>query len=154
MTPHHKECVGYKWLRESKRNKKYSSSIGNCDRGLSGWYRFGGGAGIKMPTSCVPKNRCGTRATGWMNGAHPTVSDGKVTRKVCYNWDGNCCNWSNNIEVVNCGRYYVYKLSRPSAGCNLRYCGSDNWWFSYILSILKKQPRKDFPRKGYFSNSN
>ena len=78
-----------------------------------------------MPTSCVPKNRCGTHATGWMNGAHPSVCQGKVTRRVCYNWNGNCCNWSNNIEVVNCGKYYVYKLSKPPA-CHLRYCGSDN----------------------------
>ena len=77
-----------------------------------------------MPTSCVPKNRCGTRAPGWMNGVHPTVAEGKVTRKVCYSWN-NCCQASNNIEVVNCGLFYVYKLSRRP-GCNLRYCGSDN----------------------------
>ncbi|CAB3997417.1 Hypothetical predicted protein, partial [Paramuricea clavata] len=121
-----KECFGYKWLRESNRNQKYSRLEYNCDKSLSGWYRFGGGAGIKIPTTCVFKNRCGTRATGWMNGAHPTVADGKVTRKVCYNWSDNCCLWSNNIEVVNCGQYYVYKLSAPSAGCTLRYCGSDN----------------------------
>ena len=68
--------------------------------------------------------RCGTAATGWMNGAHPTVAQGKVTRKVCYHW-GRCCYWSNNIEVVNCGLFYVYKLSRPPQ-CTLGYCGSDN----------------------------
>ena len=79
-----------------------------------------------MPTSCVPKNRCGTDATGWMNGVHPRVAQGKVTRKVCYHWYDNCCKWSNNMEVVNCGLFYVYKLSRPSGGCHLRYCGSDN----------------------------
>ena len=80
-----------------------------------------------MPTSCVPAPRCGTSATGWMNGIHPTVAQGKVTRKVCYNWENNCCWRSNNIEVVNCGQYYVYELSpHPSTG-HLRYCGSDNW---------------------------
>ena len=122
----HKECFGYTWLRESNRNQKYSESNSNCDRSLStGWYRFGGEAGIKMPTSCVPKNRCGTLATGWINGAHPTVAQGKVTRKVCYNWDSNCCWRSNNIEVVNCGLYYVYKLG-STPGCFYRYCGSDN----------------------------
>ena len=78
-----------------------------------------------MPTSCVSNQRCGTAAPGWMNGAHPTVAQDKVTRKVCYSYSGNCCNWSNNIEVVNCGQYYVYKLSRPPT-CYLRYCGSDN----------------------------
>ena len=78
-----------------------------------------------MPTSCVSKNRCGTHATGWMNGAHPTVVDGKVTRKVCYSYIAGCCWRSNNIEVLNCGQYYVYKLSLPPS-CNYRYCGSDN----------------------------
>ena len=78
-----------------------------------------------MATSCVPYGRCGTYGTGWMNGAHPTVTDGKVTRKVCYNYQNYCCRWSNNIEVVNCGQYYVYKLSKPPT-CNLRYCGSDD----------------------------
>ena len=120
-----KECSGYKWLTESNRNQKYSRREYNCDSSLStGWYRFGGGAGTKMPTSCVSVYRCGTNAPGWMNGAHPTVADGMVTRKVCYHWS-NCCALSNNIEVVNCGLYYVYKLSRPP-GCTLRYCGSDN----------------------------
>ncbi len=120
----HKECLGYKWLRESNRNKKYSRREHNCDSSLSGWYRFGGGAGIKMPTSCVAKARCGTSASGWMNGAHPTVAQGRVTRKVCYGFD-SCCQWSNNIEVVNCGQYYVYNLSKPPL-CSTRYCGSDN----------------------------
>ena len=111
-------------MKESNRNQKYGSGL-NCDDSLStGWYRFGGGAGTKMPTSCVPNQRCGTLAPGWMNGAHPTVAQGKVTRKVCYNWSSNCCSWSNNIEVVNCGLYYVYKLSPPPI-CTLRYCGSD-----------------------------
>jgi Notch-like protein len=61
-----------------------------------------------------------------MKGTHPTVADGKVTRKVCYTWEGDCCIDSNNIKVVNCGQYYVYKLSPPPSGCDLRYCGSDN----------------------------
>ena len=78
-----------------------------------------------MPTSCVPQQRCGTSGTGWMNGAHPTVNQGKVTRKVCYTLSGNCCWGSNSIEVVNCEQYYVYKLG-PTPRCNLRYCGSDN----------------------------
>ena len=120
----HKECSEYTWLRESNRNQKYSGSDRKCDSSLSGWYRFGGGAGIKILTSCVSKRRCGTYATGWMNGAHPTVAQSKVTRKVCYNWNNNCCQGSNNIEIVNCGQYYVYKLSPPPL-CDLRYCGSD-----------------------------
>ena len=122
----YQECFDYKWLRESNRNQKYSRREWKCDSSLvTGWYRFGGGAGTKIPTSCVLYPRCGTSGSGWMNGVHPTVTDGKVTRKVCYHYDSNCCASSNRIEVANCGLYYVYKLSSPPI-CNLRYCGSDN----------------------------
>ena len=127
VLPEHESCSGYTWLNENSRNKN-SGGGSNCDSGLSRWYRFGGGAGIKMATSCVPSHRCGTHAPGWMNGAHPTVYDGKVTRTVCYHYNSNCCQWSNNIEVVNCGQYYVYKLisTSPQHSCHLAYCGSDN----------------------------
>ena len=123
----HEKCSGYAWLNESNRNLNTGSAT-NCDSGLSGWYRFGGAAGTIMATSCVSQHQCGTHAPGWMNGAHPTVADGKVTRTVCYHYFSTCCQWSNNIEVVNCGQYYVYKLlsTPPEHPCNLRYCGSDN----------------------------
>jgi Notch-like protein len=78
-----------------------------------------------MTSSCVPYGRCGTHSAGWMVGTHPTVADGKVITKVCYTWYSECCEYSNKIEVVNCGQYYVYKLSPPPQ-CDLRYCGSDN----------------------------
>ena len=120
------ECRTYKLLNESNRNRDYAIYEVNCDNSLSGWYRFGGGAGIKMPTTCVPQKRCGTKATGWISGTHPEVADGKVSRTVCFHWWGKCCTWSKTIEVVNCGQYYVYKLSAPPK-CTLRYCGSNNW---------------------------
>ncbi|CAB4036799.1 Hypothetical predicted protein, partial [Paramuricea clavata] len=91
VLPQRNECSSYSWLNESNRNQNYSKETQHCDDGLSGWYRFGGGAGIKMASSCVPQRRCGTHAPGWMNGAHPTVADGKVTRKVCYTWINGCC---------------------------------------------------------------
>ncbi|XP_046860933.1 pancreatic secretory granule membrane major glycoprotein GP2-like [Xenia sp. Carnegie-2017] len=120
----YKECRQYKMLNESNRNVKYRSGR-KCDRSLTkGWYRFGGGAGTEMPKSCVAKNRCGTHASGWLNGTHPTMAEGEVTRKVCYHWKNSCCHWSNDIEVINCGPYFVYKLSRPRV-CSLRYCGTN-----------------------------
>ena len=75
-----------------------------------------------MPGKCPVVNRCNTDATGWLNDPHPTVSDGITTRKVCYHWVGDCCRWSNTIEVLNCGDFYIYKLVPPPA-CALRYCG-------------------------------
>ncbi|EDO26526.1 predicted protein, partial [Nematostella vectensis] len=74
-----------------------------------------------MPTSCVLEKRCGTHAPGWMVGAHPTVAQGLVTRKVCYHWTKNCCRWSNYIKVRNCGAFYVYQLPKTPV-CWLRYC--------------------------------
>ena len=88
------------------------------------WYRFTGASGTRMPTSCVPMNRCGTHASGWMEGEHPSVGEGIVSRKVCYHWSSQCCNWNNNIEVRQCpGGFFVYKLVKPPH-CSLRYCGS------------------------------
>ena len=52
-----------------------------------------------MPTSCPPTYRCGTHATGWLNGGHPTVADVRASRQVCFHWDSNCCHWSTNIKV-------------------------------------------------------
>ena len=122
-------CFGYKWLSESDRNEKYSGGNRTCDNSLpTGWYRFGGGAGNKMRTSCGISDTCGAHAPGWMNGIHPTSAQGKVTRSVCFHYhDGTCCKWSNYIKVINCGHYYVYKLSQtPSTSvCDTRYCGSD-----------------------------
>jgi len=94
-----------------------------CDRGLNGWYRFHGAAGTRMPTACPPVFTCGGDAPGWLNGGHPTVADGKVTRQVCFHWILGCCTSSTNIEVRNCGSFYVYRFSAPPT-CFLRYCGS------------------------------
>ena len=105
-----------------------------CDKNdlNPGWYRFTAGAGDKMPTSCPPKNRCGTHAPGWLNGNHPTVAEGIVTRQVCYHWSSSCCNWKNNIRVKNCGAFYVYELKKPPT-CWLRYCGE----YEFLL-LLKR----------------
>ena len=91
---------------------------------LPAWYRFSGEAGYRMPTSCVPKRRCGTHAPGWLNGSHPTIREGIVTRRVCYHWGSRCCNWKNDIQIQNCGAFYVYRLVKPPV-CWLRYCGNN-----------------------------
>ena len=75
-----------------------------------------------MPDSCVPRQRCGTHAPGWLSGEHPTVAEGAVERKVCFHWTSGCCQLSTNIRVRNCGAFYVYRLNPPPA-CSLRYCG-------------------------------
>lgn len=126
--PLYKECYGYKWLTERSRNKNFASNETRYhDDKLNGWYRFGGDAGTKIPTTCVKTEHCGGNGAGWMNGTHPTVAEGKVARKVCYNVGLPKCCWQiaiDDIEVINCGQYYVYKL-RPARCGPCRYCGTN-----------------------------
>ena len=121
------ECQNYATLTESNRHVNFNDGNGGveiCDSGLNGWHRFTGGAGTRMPTSCPSKFSCGTDAPGWMQGSHPSVNDGAVSRTVCYHWDSSCCKWSNTIQVRNCGDFYVFKLNGTPA-CHLRYCGAN-----------------------------
>ncbi|MBL8972404.1 MAG: DUF4215 domain-containing protein, partial [Myxococcales bacterium] len=132
-------CLNPLSLNLANRNRNFNDG-GNtlyCD--LSGWanpnandwttpdawYRFTGGAGTRMPTSPPPELSCGTHAPGWMVGTYPAVNEGIVQRTVCYNWSGNTCLWSNPIQVVNCGGYYVFKLPNVAVNCWLRYCGEN-----------------------------
>ena len=77
-----------------------------------------------MPTTRVPAQTCGTTWPGWLDGAHPTVEDGKVVRKVCFSDLYARCKYLNWIFVKNCGSYFIYNLQRISS-CDLRYCGTD-----------------------------
>ena len=121
------ECQNYGSLNSADRKITYTTNHGYCDNGIGpGWFRFEGSAGTRMPTSCPPNYRCGANVPGWMNGGHPTVADGQVTRTVCFHYSGDCYRWSTNIKVRNCGSYYVYYLSgTPNGFCPLRYCGTN-----------------------------
>ena len=87
----------------------------------AGWYRITGGAGTKLADSVVAHNHCGTYATGWMAGGHPTVAAGEVTRTVNFNWDGNSAWQTRSIRVINCNTHYVYYLEETPV-CHLAYC--------------------------------
>ena len=141
------ECQNYGSLNSGDRKITYTTRGYYCDNGIGpGWFRFEGSAGTRMPTSCPPTRRCRTDATGWLNGGHPTVADGQVSRTVCFHWEGSgCCQWSTNIKVRNCGSYYVYYLN-GTPNCYLRYCGT-NWKqgaSKVIHNAIKKGKKKDF----------
>ncbi|CAF1543360.1 unnamed protein product [Didymodactylos carnosus] len=117
------QCSSYTTITDSTRNIAYSSSS-TCDTSLFSstptWVKFSGGAGSRIVTSASSVSVCGTDAPGWYNGAMPPVGVSN-TGTVCYNWAGNNCNWSNNVQVTNCNGFYVYALIAPPT-CNLRYC--------------------------------
>ena len=125
----------YNILDDAKRNRNYNNDNGyaspHCDSsvvegdwkgGADSWYRFEEPAGTQMADSIVPKSHCGTRATGWLNGAHPAVLGENVIRQVCFNWVSNSCWINTNVEIKNCGGFYLYKL-KATPGCPLKYCG-------------------------------
>ena len=118
-------CTNYKVLNEADRAQGNAESPHNkSDEDLvTGWYRFQGAAGDRMPDKCVFWYRYGATYPGWLNGAHPTVAEGVVTRQVCYTDYIDCCSISNIIKVKNCSSYYVYELQSPFF-VNSRYCGN------------------------------
>ena len=116
------ECTSYTVDKQADRSVTYANVNSKCDSALAtAWYRFNGTAGSKMPTSCLPSDKCNTAATGWLDGAHPTPHGGVVNRRVCFSWGGGCCRWQVSIKVKNCGSFYVYRLTKPP-NCHLRYC--------------------------------
>ena len=119
-------CTNYTVLREADRAQGNAEPPHNkSDEDLvTGWYRFQGAAGDRMPDKCVLMYHCGTKYPGWLNGSHPTVAEGEVTRKVCYTDYSHCWWRSNIIKVKNCSSYYVYELQRTTYWRPSRYCGN------------------------------
>ena len=115
-------CTNYTVLSEADRTQENAEPpYDRTDLGLvTGWYRFQGVAGDRMPDKFVRRYHCGTTYPGWLNGVHPTVAEGVVLRTVCYDGGGVCGLFSNIIKVKNCRSYYVYELSRIFG----YYCGN------------------------------
>ncbi|KAI4889598.1 hypothetical protein NFI96_001492, partial [Prochilodus magdalenae] len=110
-------CNNYTSLDQPWRGNN-ETGLNICDSYLSwnGWYRFFYyGMDIRMAESCVPTSRCGTYYTLWLNGPHPEIEDGVVTRQVCGNAESDCCYFSStSVQVKACpGNYYVYELVSP-----------------------------------------
>ncbi|XP_036413134.1 uromodulin-like [Colossoma macropomum] len=101
-----------------------------CDRffNWNGWYRLlYNEMSVRMPESCVNQSRCGTDIALWLNGSHPQIEDGIVTRGVCGSSGSDCCYYrSTPIRVKACpGNYYVYEFVRPDS-CVAAYCADVN----------------------------
>ena len=129
-------CNDYKILNEYQRNHQFKTPSGSwwCDDiGWSGnvnkspqwhgddWYRFLPPAGTRIAEEAPGEKYCGTYATGWMQGSHPTSLGETVTRTVCFQWDSSTCQWSTEIKVRNCGQYFLYRLV-DTPGCYMGYC--------------------------------
>ena len=128
VTPSFVECTNYTSLSSNDRKMTYGRvRYDQCDKNIGpAWLRFEGEAGTRMASSCPPRESCDASSPGWMNGDHPSVAEGQVTRQACFHTSKGTCGLSTDIKVRNCGRYYVYYLrGTPDSTCMLRYCGSD-----------------------------
>ena len=127
-------CYQYKTLNSSDRNVNNTERPVQllCDNPLpsspSGWYRFQGAAGTRLPTDCPPRDRCHTTSPGWVHVALTPLPPVGGTKQivVCFQRinNDNCCKDQKSIYIKNCSSYFVYMLS-DTPGCNLRYCGTD-----------------------------
>ena len=118
-------CTNYTVLSEADRAQGNAEPPHYRNDGglVTGWYRFQGAAGDRMPDKCVLMYRCGTMHPAWLSGSHPTVAEGVVTRTVCRSDYNDCCWGSVIIKVKNCSSYYVYELPRTPYR-STRYCGN------------------------------
>uniref|UniRef100_A0A671P5Q0 Pancreatic secretory granule membrane major glycoprotein GP2-like n=1 Tax=Sinocyclocheilus anshuiensis TaxID=1608454 RepID=A0A671P5Q0_9TELE len=115
------------WRANTIPVTNFSNARCDYDVNWNGWYRlFYNGQSVQMPDSCVSSGMCGTNSPLWLNGPHPQLADGVVTRQVCASTWNDCCGYkSPPIRVKGCpGNYYVYEFVRPlycSAYCAGRH---------------------------------
>jgi hypothetical protein len=82
-------------------------------------------AGTRIPESPPGIFHCGTGATGWLSGDHPTSPGASNDAKFCFD-DGvnGDCYESTQGKVTNCGSYFVYYLENTPQ-CYRRYCATN-----------------------------
>ena len=120
-------CLEYNELNSPTRKSTAFSGL-HCDYEPSldwkgpGWYRVTGGAGTKLFETPIGGNRCGTEATGWMSGGHPSVAEEEVSRTVHFSDSGHniVSKWTKQVKVINCRTHYVYYLVKTF--CAVAYC--------------------------------
>jgi len=160
-------CKHYKLLTERTRIASYRRQVNDqCDRYMNGWYRFWGNAGSRMLEKCPkvddqPVFYCGAYYHGWLNATNPVPLDGTVNRTMCFSDITTCnCNKSiaKQIQMRNCGNYFVYKLNDLSDICrrdlanNARYCGMRDK-DAYQVTCSAIYMRIDLDRRYYNSSS-
>ncbi|RMX57261.1 hypothetical protein pdam_00010561 [Pocillopora damicornis] len=140
----HDYCHSYQVINDRTRAAGLArGNVLRCDQRdipTARWYRFTGAAGTQMPTKCVPINRCGTHAPGWLSTSHPTRTGQIINGKACFHWSGNCCRWSANIMIKKCNGFYIYKLGRTPC-CYLRFCGNGGFGDDGCTNYLQLNDR-------------
>lgn len=134
IEPNQCDVIEYHILNDETRNLNYGNYEAYCDgdndlckspdwKGSS-WYRFDGPGGTRIPEKIAERYHCNTYAPGWLNGTHPTISEETVERRVCFNFNGDFCKIQTDIQIKNCGSYFLYYLKDVTIDWpyNYRYC--------------------------------
>lgn len=113
-------------VTEDRSTSCQNEDIQLCDSELkTAWYRpLFQNIDVRMPTSCVDQNSCGTRSPIWLNGKEPTLNDKSVSMKACVTsgYQANCsCSREIDIQVRNCSKFLVYNLTATPT-CPGRFC--------------------------------
>ena len=69
---------------------------------------------------------CGTQASGWLVGPHPSGEENVAERRVCFSWEGNCCAFQSHVLVRRCYGHYVYRLKVLRFPVKARYCTGES----------------------------
>lgn len=56
-----------------------------------------------------------------LSETHPLVDGTVATTKVCMRDGSNPCVKQNEIQILKCGSFYLYNLTRPET-CDIAYC--------------------------------
>ena len=128
-------CDDYFVLNDPTRNSEYLVSDYQCDQidpsygqqspGWQGaaWYRMAEPAGTTIPEEPVDSSHCNTFVTGWLNGHHPATAGETINGKVCFNYEGNTCDYETQIQIKHCTSYYLYYLVEAPNDFS-RYCST------------------------------
>ncbi len=119
-------CYNYTTLDDYWRDIRQYNSYGYDDTLVewSGWYRlYLNGESAQMSEWCVSHMGCGGETGLYLNGSHPTLEDGVMTREIVgsHSWwwwaySSQCGDYtSTSIQVKACpGDYYIYELVKPN----------------------------------------
>ncbi|PFX18930.1 Pancreatic secretory granule membrane major glycoprotein GP2 [Stylophora pistillata] len=119
-------CEGtYKFLNESDRSGLIKSDLSKCDgtdlHGKWGWFRVSGDAGNALASNVPRSGTCGTEIRAYLEDAHPSFGVGKLTLTFCTATKSKSCQAKRDLEVINCGEFYLYNLFKFKENCNSKY---------------------------------
>ncbi|XP_061171267.1 oncoprotein-induced transcript 3 protein-like [Saccostrea echinata] len=120
------------------RNCPYETKYSPCDRYITpGWYK----SDDPILDQCPTLNTCGAIYPVWMNDSLPNIGDLVITKKLCKTGFSDCCSKEYDIQIKNCGSFYVYCIPALDA-CPERICFGTNGSCEYPVTATPQSDEK------------